>query len=304
MVRYYLAAGALKVFSANTLTRKLYRTLGNTYGAKKRVQHGMSDIYLHRAKDIIAKCRQFNVLKPGDKILELGTGWVHWESIVLRLFFDIEPYLFDVWDNRQLPAMKEYFRQFEEKIGTVMPMTDAEKKRVHELVGKIRSAETFDDVYKALNAKYVLHPEGSLAELPQNAFSLVFSVSVLEHVPYQFIKSSMDGSFGVLKPGGYAIHMTDLGDHLTLYDPTMEYDKNYLRYTNAQWKWFLQNEVQYFNRVQPAEWRQFFAKAGFTVVEEIAEPISLNGTPVSKSFAHLERRDLETLTLKTVHRKP
>ena len=303
MLRYYLAAGALKAFSANNLTKKFYRTLGNSFGAKKRVQNGLSDIYLHRAKDMIAKCRQFNVLKPGDKILELGTGWVHWESIVLRLFVDVEPYLFDVWDNRQLPAMKQYFTQFEQRIGTVMSVTDAEKKRIRNLVGKIQSAESFEDVYKSLDAKYVLHPEGSLLGLPQNTFSLVCSVSVLEHVPRHALKSSIEGSFGVLKPGGYAIHMTDLGDHLTLYDPSMEYNKNYLQYSDTTWKLFLENDVQYFNRVQPAEFRKYFDDAGFTLVEEIAEPIDLKGTKISKSFADYERRDLEVLTLKTVHKK-
>jgi SAM-dependent methyltransferase len=185
-----------------------------------------------------------------------------------------------------------------------MSVTDAEQKRIHDLVGKIQRAQSFDDVYKALDAKYVLHPEGSLADLPQNAFSLVCSVSVLEHVPRQSLKASIEGSFDVLKPGGYAIHMTDLGDHLTLYDPSMEYNKNYLQYSDTMWKLLLENDVQYFNRVQPAEFRKYFDGAGFKLEEEVAEPIDLKGTKISSSFAALERRDLEVLTLKTVHRKP
>ena len=42
---------------------------------------------------------------------ELGTGWIHFYSLYLRLFFDFRGTLYDVWDNRQLHALKRIFSQ-------------------------------------------------------------------------------------------------------------------------------------------------------------------------------------------------
>jgi SAM-dependent methyltransferase len=304
MVRYMMAAGALKMFSATTHTKQFYRYIGNTYGAKKRANAGLPKPYVDRAKEIIAKVRKYGGLKPGARLLELGTGWLHWESTILRLFYDVEVHLFDVWDNRQFPAFRSYFRDFAAIVDSLIPMTPEEKARVHSLLDKLLQLNTFDEVYALLGHKYVLHPEGSLAAFPDNYFDLIFSSSVLEHVDERIIPEFMKGNLRVLKPGGLAMHLVDLGDHLTLYDSTMPYNKNYLRYSHAVWRTFFQNDVQYFNRIQRPQWLKYFADAGFQLVEERSEPIDLNGFKVSSSFSQFDRNDLACLTLHVVHTKP
>lgn len=303
MLRYMLAAGALKVFSATSFTKRVYRHLGNTVGARKRATVGLPKVYADRAREIIAQVRKHNAVKKGDKLLELGTGWLHWESTILRLFYDVEVTLFDVWDNRQFPAFQRYFRDFAGIVDSIIPMTDAEKQRVHGLLDNILSANTFDEVYAILGHKYVVNPTGSLAQFPDGHFDLVFSCSVLEHVEKPIITEFMKGCHRVMKPDGLAIHLIDLGDHLTLYDHTMPYNKNYLRYSNAVWKLCFQNDVQYFNRIQRPEWLKFFSDAGFRLVEERAEPIELNGITISDAFADFSKEDLACLTMKVVYGK-
>jgi len=46
--------------------------------------------------------------------------------------------------------------------------------------------------------------------LPADYFAMVFSVSVLEHVPVKDIPRVCQEMFRVLKPGGYAVHTIDL----------------------------------------------------------------------------------------------
>lgn len=303
MLRYMLAAGALKVFSATPQTKRLYRYLGNTVGARKRANAGLPKVYLDRAQEIIAQVRKHHAVNNGDKLLELGTGWLHWESTILRLFYDVEVTLFDVWDNRQFPAFQRYFRDFAAIVDTAIPMTETEKLRVHGLLEKIIAAPSFDEVYAILGHKYVVNPTGSLAQFPDSSFDLVFSCSVLEHVEKPIINDFMAGCYRVMKSDGLAIHLIDLGDHLTLYDHTMPYNKNYLRYSNTFWKLCFQNDVQYFNRIQRPEWLKYFADAGFRLVEERAEPIELNGLAVSKAFAGFTKEDLACLTMKVVYGK-
>lgn len=47
MLRYNLAATGLKAFSLNRPSRKLYRWMGNTYGAKRRER---VDIAVYRGR--------------------------------------------------------------------------------------------------------------------------------------------------------------------------------------------------------------------------------------------------------------
>ncbi len=303
MVRYMIAAGALKLFSATGQTKKIYRHLGNTVGAKRRVTAGLPKVYVDRAQEIITQVRKHNAVKNGDRLLELGTGWLHWESTILRLFYDVEVYLFDVWDNRQFPAFHQYFKEFAELVDQTIPMTDQEKVRVHGLLDKVLQATTFEEVYALLGHKYVLSPTGSLEQFPDGYFDLIFSCSVLEHVEKQIISEFMKGCHRVLNPRGLAIHLVDLGDHLTLYDRTMPYNKNYLRYSNTVWRLCFQNDVQYFNRIQRPEWLKYFADSGFKLVEERSESIELNGLKVSPSFAEFNHDDLSCLTLKLVYSK-
>ncbi|MCW5893955.1 MAG: methyltransferase domain-containing protein, partial [Bacteroidetes bacterium] len=227
----------------------------------------------------------------------------HWESTILRLFYDVEVYLFDVWDNRQFPAFHQYFKEFSDIVDQTIPMTDVEKVRVHGLLDKVLQATTFEEAYMLLGHKYVLSPTGSLEQFPDGYFDLIFSCSVLEHVEKQIIPEFMKGCHRVLNPRGLAIHLVDLGDHLTLYDSTMPYNKNYLRYSNTVWRLCFQNDVQYFNRIQRPEWLKYFADSGFKLVEENSERIELNGLKVSQSFAEFNHDDLSCLTLKLVYSK-
>src|SRR5215469_6747854 len=102
MLKYNLTALALKAFSCSKPTRSFYRYLGNQLGAKKRAGKQMPPYYFERAERNVAWCLKYAPLHGDDVLVELGTGWVHWEALTLRLFFDFKGVLYDVWDNRQL----------------------------------------------------------------------------------------------------------------------------------------------------------------------------------------------------------
>src|ERR1043165_3728637 len=102
MIKYIAVALSLKSFSCGPAMRLLYRQLGNKVGGRRRATGPMPGYYAERIKRMLRLTRQYNIVRDGDRILELGTGWLHWEALTLRLFFDIKAVLFDVWDNRQL----------------------------------------------------------------------------------------------------------------------------------------------------------------------------------------------------------
>lgn len=105
MVKYVLAALALKAFSLNDATKKAYRSIGNLVGQRAR-QNTDIDVYVERGDLFVALCKKYGAVPAHAQAFELGTGWMHWYSLYLRLYFDLHVTMLDVWDNRQLAALQ------------------------------------------------------------------------------------------------------------------------------------------------------------------------------------------------------
>lgn len=303
MIRYVMVAAALKLLSAGPVMQGLYRRLGNVWGAKQRIRQGLPRSYVERALRFKRLCEEHEAIGNGMRLLEVGTGWAHWEATFIRLFYDVEATLFDVWDNRQLPAFKLYFRELDAHIDSEIALAPMASERVHGLLRAIAAVSTFDELYRLLGFQYVVEPSGSLRRLEAGSFDLVFSFNVLEHVKKDILPGFTQDMGRLLKPGGYSIHQIDLGDHLSYYDPIVPI-KNYLRYSDAAWKRCFENKVQYFNRVQRPEWLRFFEDAGLLLVEEQSLTSDIGVIEVDEKYGHLEKRDLECTALTVVHTKP
>src|SRR5437667_6192452 len=160
MVKYVTTAVALKCFSSGPLMRSLYRRLGNTVGNKRRSSEAMPDYYPDRIKRMLRLQRQHNIVRSGDRIIELGTGWLHWEALTLRLFYDIEAVLFDVWDNRQLGAVKNYLRQLRPMLNDDFELSVTALKRAQTLIDEILKVNSFAELYELLGFEYVVESSG------------------------------------------------------------------------------------------------------------------------------------------------
>jgi SAM-dependent methyltransferase len=303
MIKYVMTATALKFFSLSPQTRQLYRLLGNTVGQRRRIHNGLSDKYVERARHMLDIYEKFQVLQPGDKLLEIGTGWIHWESTITRLFYDVEITLFDVWDNRQLEAYKHYVRQFADVLDQAFHFKAEQHERAHKLIKGILKAASFDEIYEKLNFKYVINPEGTLEPFADNTFAAIYSSNVLEHVEKRILPAFTQDFYRILQPGGYSIHQIDLGDHLFYYDRSVS-PKNYLRYSDKTWRRYFANDVQYFNRVQSPEWSGYFDKAGFITADKESIPADIGPIRADEQYGCLNSQDLSCHTLRVVHRKP
>lgn len=304
MIRYKAAAVFLKIFSLSSSTRRLYRLLANRYGAKRRMEEGLTRDYVDRARLIIRLLRKYSVPKRGSKFLELGTGWLHWEAIVVRLLFHMEGTVFDVSDNRQLRPIKRYCAELADKFNHDIPLNLDEADRVQALLVAIASSSTFDELYSYLGFTYVLNPTGTLSNFDDETFQMVTSYSVLEHVDKDILAAYVQDVARLLKPGGYSIQTIDISDHLSYYDRSAS-RKNYLQYSDTVWKVLFENKVQYINRVQRPEWLSLFESAGLDLCEEESNyDDSIVRLPTNPAFTIFSRKDLECTSLRMIHRKP
>src|SRR5271165_3116361 len=171
MITYIGAAAMLKLFSMSPQTKWAYRQFGNIFGQRIRLKRGLEKWRLPEAKETLEIIERHQAVRNGDQLLEIGTGWVHWDATIIRLFYDAEITLFDTWDNRQLEAYKRYFRLFEEAMDKELALNAAHSKRAHRLLEVISRANSFEEIYIAFGFRYVLDPNGTLKQFQDGAFS-------------------------------------------------------------------------------------------------------------------------------------
>lgn len=298
MLRYSLAALALKTFSINSTTRKLYRRLGNRVGAARRENVPDLNVRVARGDLLVELARKHHALQNGDRMLEIGTGWMHWFSLYASFFFDLRITGLDVWDNRQFSALQAALR----KVRPVL-VGRGEGSDVIARLDRLSQAQGFDDLYARIGFQYVIEPQGSLAGFADQSFDSVISFHVLEHVPKDNVDSLLRHMHRVLRPGGCVIHQIGIDDHLAHYDKKAS-GKQYLKYSDRTWRTFFDNKLQYINRIQASEWQRRFAANGFQLVDRIAEIRNVEKLPIHPQYRHLPREDFGCTILTLVYRKP
>ncbi len=302
MLKYITVAIILKMFSLSPSTKHAYRLIANNLGARSRTSKQLPPRYFNRANTLLDLNHRYGFLKQGDKILEIGTGWLHWEAIVIRLLFDTRSVLCDVWDNRQLIALKDYIAQLEGMLDK-LNVDDTKLDRARWLIPQIKAVQSFDELYRLLDFTYVLDKSGELASFEQETFDFVVSVDVLEHVHKDSAFSLVKGFSNVLKPGGYLMHKIDMNDHLYYYSDTVS-PKQYMHYSDRTWKRYFENDVQYINRIQLPEWRAMFHDAGLELVHEETIMEDLKGLEVAPLYQDLLLDEIACSNVIFLYRKP
>jgi SAM-dependent methyltransferase len=302
MVRYMSAAVALKCFSATSLTRGWYRQIANTVGNSQRSTGQIPDYYIERIRRMLRLARQHRIIRDGDHVLELGTGWLHWEALTIRLFWDVRATLFDVWDNRQFGGLQNYCRQLRSRLRIDLDLTPAETARAEGLLDAILNTASFEELYGLLGFEYMVERSGSLARLPDGSVQLVVSGGVLEHVHREVAADVIAQTHRVLAPGGVAVHSIDTSDHLSHYDRTVS-KKRYLAFSERTWQWLFENQLQYINRLQRSEWVAIFVSTGFEVMDEECRRVDISELRVGPRYSHIGSADLACTVVKYALRK-
>jgi hypothetical protein len=295
MLRYLATAAALKLFSCGAPMQRLYRILGNSVGSRKRLLGEIPSYYFERIRRFLALSEKYNFVKDGSKIMEVGTGWVHWEALTIRLFFDVHAVMFDRWDNRQFYGLKHYFSLLDELIDERINLTQRQSQRAHRVIKDIFSADSLDALYKRLQLAYIVGGIETLSQFPENSFDLIVSAAVLEHVDKTILYELVGEFSRLLRPGGYSIHSIDLSDHIQHYDK---------RVSERCWQRCFHNEVQYFNRLQRPEWLRIFNGAGLRLIGEDPDYTPIGSLKIDKQYQCLDKSDIACTYLRIVHQKP
>jgi len=303
MLRYRLAAGALKVFSLNGATRYAYRRLGNVVGERRRAQ-GIEPGYIERADGNLRFAEKHAASADGMRVMERGTGWFHWGALFTRLFYDVEVMLFDVWDNRGFVGFRNYAAHLRERLPSLETRDAAAREKAIELLGRVLDCANFDEVYRLLGWRYVIDAEGRLDALADNSIDLVFSSEVMEHIPASTLPRLADDLARVLTARGHVNQQIVEADHLRIYAPGM-HSKSYLRFSDREWSRWFDNRVQYMNRWQHSDFVRLFRDHGFGIVEEeVANFVDTASIDIAPRWRDYDKADLDATVTRLIVRRP
>lgn len=110
--------------------------------------------------------------------------------------------------------------------------------------------------------------DGRNIPLPDESIDRVVSKSVLEHVAPRDVEPLMTDMFRVLRPGGGAVHIIDLRDHMFVQgDDVITGDwLDALRYPEFLYRAMFSRRSAAINRLREPEWRALFDRLRFEIL--------------------------------------
>lgn len=158
------------------------------------------------------------------------------------------------------------------------------------------------DLVSATNGvvAYCAPGDATRTGLASGEIDVVFSSSVLEHVPPGVITALHRESRRVLVPGGVFFHSVNCGDHYAYVDPGIG-QLHYLRYSDREWALW-NNAFLYQNRLRAHELVEAAAIAGFDIILDTAKarPERLRELATIPVHAQFSRIPPEKLCITTV----
>lgn len=126
----------------------------------------------------------------------------------------------------------------------------------------LADAQTLEQVLARCSARYLTTGVEAFADLPDRSVDLIWSHSVLEHIPLKQLPRLMAEMRRVLTPDGRMSHNIDFQDHLS-------HGLNSLRFSEAVWESpTMRNAGFYTNRVRARTMHDLIRQAGFDLIVE------------------------------------
>lgn len=215
---------------------------------------------------MVRHLRDARVTLSSSHFFEIGTGWYPTFPFALYLAGARQITTYDL--NRHLQddlvrtAVKE-LHTFLEAIAADghCELADVEA-RYRKLVGAIEAGADLSEATSGV-IRYLAPADATATSLADGDVDVVFSNSVLEHVPPDAIKAMYRESMRILSPGGVMFHSVNCGDHYSYVDRNI-HQLNYLRYSDRAWKLW-DNAFLYQNRMRAHEFVENAVAAGFAI---------------------------------------
>ena len=254
--------------------------------------------------------RDAGVPLAGMRGFEIGTGW--YPTFPLACYLagaqrlitcDLNPHLREDMLRRCVEELEAFLPRIADAAGAEATQVRERYLRLRDRVMAGASLEAATDGV----VHYHAPADATRTDLQEGDVDVVFSNSVLEHVPPEVITAMYREAMRILSPGGVMFHSVNCGDHYAYVDRDI-HQLNYLRYSDRQWKRW-NNAFLYQNRLRAHCFVDDARALGFEIVLDTTTVLperlqQLAGVPVHPQFAGIPADRLCVTTVDFIGRKP
>jgi SAM-dependent methyltransferase len=298
------------------LVQKCLSSLPNGRSLNDRLQRRFGGLR-HPERNIVGKLEdwklslrylrdcEFNVL--GSTLFEIGTGWYPTLPICFSLAGAKRIVTYDIVRHIDADLTFRMIGALESHLDSIAKACGAPADEIHDRYRELLQAKNIDALLKCARVDFCAPADARATKLAPDSIDLVYSNSVMEHVPKDMIRDLMNEGRRVLRPGGLALHNVACNDHYAHFDPRISF-VNYLQYTESQWrKW--NNSLQYQNRLRAPEFLDLATKAGLEVIYKRISVRpgtrdALASLEIAPEFRRFSTEDLAITTVDFIARKP
>jgi SAM-dependent methyltransferase len=243
-------------------------------------------------------------------LVEIGTGWYPTFPFCLYLAGAGRIYTFDL--NHLIKV--DMVHQLADRLAAHVALIARLGKRSEDEVKAEQVALVASLAGGALLAQatggivdYRAPADASHTSLLADSVDIVFSNSVLEHVPPPMIEACFAEAWRILRPGGVMFHSVNCGDHYAYTDRSI-HQLHYLQFSEDEWaRW--NNDFLYQNRLRAIDFVATARRAGFTIEVDASRVMPerlalLDRIIVHPAFAHYTREQLAITNIDFIARKP
>jgi len=241
---------------------------------------------------IINAIKKQNCQIVDKTFLEIGTGrtlnipiglWLCGASRIITI--DLNPYL----RKELIIESIEWIRQHKNNVRFIF-RDFIETSLFNSRLGDLTSSDdNLNKLLNLMNIEYFAPADASCLQIEDNTIDFHFSVTVLEHIPLNVIRSILSEARRVLSIDGLFIHLIDLSDHFSHSDQSIT-SINFLKFSEKQAKKWLGNKFMYHNRLRAYEFYELFKQQHMEILfkEETIDNKALefikNGFPLDNRF--------------------
>lgn len=240
----------------------------------------------------------------GAIAVEIGTGWVAYMPILLYLYGARRCYTYDHIPHLQFNMVTRFLEIIRKNLKRISELSNIPLKELDHRLGNIYGKENLEEFLRAAGIKYTAPSDAGDTGLANGSADLVLSYAVLAHVPRQALAGVLKESARLISDHGKSFHC------IGLFDPNHKVGSkvsklNFLKYSPRFYNLFINNKMNYHNRLREPEYLKLFEECGYCVEyleSEVDESdIALLGQMnVAKEFKHFDNRQLAVWKISVV----
>ncbi|GGD55934.1 methyltransferase domain-containing protein [Pseudoxanthomonas indica] len=253
--------------------------------------------------------RNAGLVFRGLRGFEIGSGWYPTFPIACYLAGVERLITYDLTRHMRADLTLACVEALEGSLQTIADAAGTDLEGVQARYQQLRKRmQAGEDVQSASDGVIVYRApaDATRTDLPDDSVDVVFSNSVLEHVPGEVITAMYRESMRILAPGGVMFHSVNCGDHYAYVDRKV-HQLHYLRFSDAEWKRW-NNAFLYQNRLRAHYFVDEAREMGFDIVldtsttrpERLAQLQAMNVHP---QFAHYAPEQLCITSVDFIARK-